>query len=275
MVRTIMRTIPNNHNDIETNTGQRLVQLDRVSVSFGRRVALDDLTVTFDAGSTVALVGSNGSGKTTLLKLLAGLASPTKGTIGPVPRPRVAYVGQHQHQHRWLPLTVAEVLRTGRYGDRGLLGRLRTADKDLIAGAAARLDIQDLLGLPFNDLSGGQRQRVLVATALVMDAPTLLLDEPITGLDIPSQERILKVIEGEAARGRLVVFSTHHLDEARRCGRVLLLRNEIVADGSPTDTLTAEALRMTFGDRVVTQDGVAAVFDDHGHDHHHDHQHGH
>lgn len=270
-----MRTIPNNHNDIEPNSGQRLVQFDRVSVSFGRRVALDDLTVGFDAGSTVALVGSNGSGKTTLLKLLAGLAKPTKGTIGPVPRPRVAYVGQHQHQHGWMPLTVAEVLRTGRYGDRGLLRRLRAPDKDLIAGAAARLDIEDLLGLPFNDLSGGQRQRVLVATALVMDAPILLLDEPITGLDIPSQERILQVIEGEAARGRLVVISTHHLDEARRCARVLLLRNKIVADGSPTDTLTAEALRMTFGDRVVTQDGVPAVFDDHGHDHHHDHQHGH
>lgn len=269
-----MRTIPNNNTGLDQSgpnqKGPYLIELDRVSVSYGRRFALREVTAGFEAGTTVALVGSNGSGKTTLLKLLAGLQVPTKGTIAPTPRPAVAYVGQHQHQHRWLPLTVSEVLKTGRYGERGLLGRLRAHDKALIAQAVARLDIEDLLNLPFNDLSGGQRQRVLVATALVADAPVLLMDEPITGLDIPSQERILKVIDGEASRGRLVVFSTHHLDEARRCGRVLLLRNEIVADGPPTETLTAEALGMTFGDRVVTQDGVAAVFDDHGHDHHHD-----
>lgn len=270
MIRIIMRTIPNN-NPQKINSASNLIDLNRVSVNFGRTAALSDLTVGFEAGSTVALVGSNGSGKTTLLRLLAGLQQPTKGTISPRPLPAVAYVAQHQHQHAWMPLTVAEVLKTGRYGDRGLLGRLKAEDKVLIAQASARLGVEELVKRPFSELSGGQKQRVLVATALAVDAPILLLDEPITGLDIPSQERILKVIEGEAVRDRLVVISTHHLEEARRCDRVLLLRNQIVAEGVPAETLTPDALRMTFGDRVVTDNGVPAVFDDHGHDHEHDH----
>lgn len=243
------------------------IKLTRVSVSFGRRVALGPITASFTGGSTVALVGSNGSGKTTLLRLLAGLIEPTEGTIEPDPLPAVGYVGQHQHQHTWMPLTVSEVLATGRYRQRGLLGRLKTADKATIASAAARLEIDDLLKMPFTELSGGQRQRVLVATALVADAPVLLLDEPITGLDLPSQHRILEVVAGEAARGRLVVISTHHLEEARRCDRVVLLRNEIVADGTPSEALTEESLRMTFGNRVMSSEGKTAVFDDHGHSH--------
>lgn len=245
------------------------IELNQVSVSYGRHVALAPVSLRFSGGETVALVGSNGSGKTTLLKLLAGLLAPTKGSISPKPAPHVGYVAQHQHQHEWMPLTVGEVLATGRYRERGLLGRLRASDRALIAQSSIRLGVDDLIGRPFSELSGGQRQRVLVATALVVDAPVLLLDEPITGLDLPSQHRILDVIEAEAARGRLVVISTHHLEEARRCNRVILLANDVVADGTPEEALTEEALRATFGDRVVASGDTMAVFDDHGHSHDH------
>ena len=90
---------------------------------------------------------------------------------------------------------------------------------------------------PFGDLSGGQRQRVLVAQALVARPDLLLLDEPITGLDLASQQRILEVIADETAAGTSVVLSTHHLGEARHTDRVLLLAGCIVADGPPDEVL--------------------------------------
>src|SRR5690606_30652896 len=144
--------------------------------------ALAPASFTLDRGTTVALVGANGSGKTTLISLLAGLIEPADGTIE-VARP-VALVAQHRHHHRWMPLSVDEVLRMGRYGEHGLLGRLRSGDRALIDDAAEQLEVTHLRKRPFGELSGGQQQRVLVAQALAADPALLLLDEPITGLDL-------------------------------------------------------------------------------------------
>ena len=94
---------------------------------------------------------------------------------------------------------------------------------------------------PFGELSGGQRQRVLVAQALAAQPDLLLLDEPITGLDLPSQQRILEVIDETPSRRHVVVLSTHHLGEARRIDRVLLLAGCVLADGAPAGGARAGA----------------------------------
>ncbi len=273
-----------------------MFELDGIRVTFGRRLALEIDRLTLAAGTSVAVMGPNGSGKTTLLRLLAGLVDPDAGSIGDGGdrghggggagerggRRGVAYVAQHQHQHAWMPLTVGEVLAMGRYRQRGLLGRLNGADRRLLADAASRLSVDDLLGRAFGELSGGQRQRVLVAGALASDAGCLLLDEPITGLDLPSQQLILDVVAEERDRGRLVVLTTHHLDEARHCDRVLLLDTAVVADGSPGDVLTPTELAKAFGTRMIGSPGDDAitddliiVFDEHGHEHRHGDGHGH
>jgi len=246
-----------------------MIELKGVAFDYGRTRALAPTTINFDAGSLVALMGPNGSGKTTLLKLLAGLLRPTEGSITKPTDLGAAYVDQHQHQHRWMPLTVAEVLRMSQYGSRPFPWPLSKDQKGRIAEAAERLQVADLTKRSFSELSGGQRQRVLIADAVATDAQCLLLDEPITGLDLPSQERILHVLSAERDAGRLVVLSTHHLDEARRCDRVVLLKGQIVADGSPEQTLTAEHLAATFGARVIGEVGERAiVLDDHGHGSH-------
>jgi len=244
------------------------IELRDVTVRFGSRVALDAGSMRFDAGSSVALVGPNGSGKTTLLRLLAGLLDPSTGAVGRTAGTHVAYVAQHQHQHRWMPLTVQEVLRMSRYGHRGLLGPLRRDDKAAIAVAAERLDVTDLDHRRFGDLSGGQRQRVLVASALATRADIVLLDEPITGLDLPSQHRILDVIVEERDAGRLVVLSTHDLDEARQCDRVVLLAGRVVADGPAAAVLTRDYLAEAFGSHLVDDARTLQVIDDHGHGSH-------
>ena len=261
-----------------------MFQLDDVKVTFGRKLALSTDRVEFTAGTTVALMGPNGAGKTTLLSVLAGLLSPTSGKITGtsagthtgtssklVP---VGYVAQEARQ--LVSLTAGEIITMGRYRARGLLGRLRKSDRAMLAEIAVKLGVADLLAKQFGTLSGGQRQRVRVAAALANDAECLLLDEPITGLDLPSQEIIFEVINAERSKRRLVMMSTHNIDEARRCDRVVLLNTTLMADGSPTEVLTEPNLRAAFGEKlvsVVPQAPALALLDGHGHSHLHSHSH--
>ena len=139
----------------------------------------------------------------------------------------------------------------GRYRHRGLIGRLTAADRRRVRDAAELLEVSDLLRRQFGELSSGQRQRVLMAQTIMQEGDLLLLDEPITGLDLASQGRILEVINAERARGAIVVLSTHHLDEARRCDHVVLLANRLVAQGPPAEVLTAEVLQASYQGRIV------------------------
>ena len=191
------------------------------SVRFGDVLALAPTDLTVRASTSMALVGANGSGKSTLLKLLAGLISPSEGRVERADGVGVAFVAQQHGHHRWLPLMVDEVLRMGTYRGRPLVQRIRSDQRAEIDAIADRLEVGDLRRRAFGELSGGQRQRVLVAQALIGSPRLLLLDEPITGLDLASQQRILTVIGEEVAGGSAVVYSTHHLEEAppRRAGR--------------------------------------------------------
>lgn len=242
-----------------------LVVASDACVHYGDVVALAPSSFVIHRGESVALVGANGSGKTTLLSMLAGLAEPEDGSVDV--RGRVAMVTQQQHHHRWMPLSVDEVLRIGRYQRRGLVGRFRDDDRRAIDVAAELLEVEGLRRRSFGELSGGQQQRVLVAQAVASEPDLLLLDEPITGLDLPSQLRILRVIEQHARGGGAVAFSTHHLAEARRADRIMLLAGCVLADGAPTDVLVPPLLAEAFGGRLIRDDGTSIVVDDHGHDH--------
>lgn len=258
--------------------GSHIANFDRVSVRYGDVVALDTTSTTFDRSTSVALVGANGSGKSTMLRLLAGLTEPTTGSVERAPGVEAAFIAQQHGHHEWMPLSVDEVLRMGCYRRRGLIGRITRADRDEIRSVADRLDVADLTKRAFGDLSGGQRQRVLVAQALIGSPSMLLLDEPITGLDLPSQEAILTIIAEEVAAGSTVVYSTHHLEEAKRASRVMLLAGCVIADGDAGDVLRPEHLATAFGGRLLQVGGQALLVDDHGHghshelgdDHHHD-----
>lgn len=248
-----------------------IAELERVQVRYSDLLALDSTSTVFERATSVALVGANGSGKSTLLRLLAGLLEPSSGAVRIAEGIEVAFIAQQHGQHDWMPLPVDEVLRMGCYRTRGLLGRISRSDRDEIDAVAERLDVADLRRRSFSELSGGQRQRVLVAQALIGSPELLLLDEPITGLDLPSQETILSIIDSEVANGSTVVFSTHHLDEARRAQRVMLLAGCLIADGAPEEVLRPEHLAAAFGDRLLRIGGEALLLDDHGHGHSRDH----
>ena len=246
------------------NTHPPIVAED-LTVAYGRRPALEGVTFSLSGGRVTTLIGPNGSGKSTLLHAIAGLVAPARGTVRV--DGTVAYVLQSVHVNEALPVTVREVVAMGRYGDRGLVGRLNGEDRQLVDDALGRLGLTDLARRHLRELSGGQRQRVFVAQALVQRAPILLLDEPVTGLDLPSRETILDVVRTEADEGRAVVMSTHDLGEAAHGDEVLLLAGRLVAQGSPADVLTTACLSEAYGGRIIRLEDGGLVLDDAHHDH--------
>ena len=236
-----------------------------LEVRFGDTVALSDLDLTVAPGSSLAVIGPNGSGKSTLLGALAGSIRSTSGhasVAGSAP----ALVLQSTDVDRSLPITVRDTVSLARYPTLGLFGRFRDADRAAVDRALARLRIDALAGRQLHELSGGQRQRVMVAQGLAQDTGVLLLDEPVTGLDVVSRAIILEVIDEEVAAGRTVVVTTHNLDDARRCDQVLLLDNSPIAIGPPDEVLTERHLRRAFGGRFI-RIGDELLLDDPHHSH--------
>ena len=236
-------------------------------LAYGTRPALVGATFDLPAGASVALIGPNGSGKSTLLRALAGLVAPRAGVLEVPARARrgaVALVLQTTDVDRALPITVRETVTMARYATRGAFGRLRAGDRAAVEDGMARLDVADLAGRQLHELSGGQRQRVLVAQGLAQQSEMLLLDEPVTGLDVVSRRLILAAVDAETAVGRTVVVSTHDLDDARRADIVLLLANRLVACGPPDEVLVEERLSAAYGGRVLRlPDGLVVVDDPH------------
>ncbi len=209
-------------------------------------------TLELPPGCLLALIGPNGSGKSTLITAIAGLLVPAAGDLEvegrwPPARGSVAAVFQSAPLHAGLPLSVERLVATGRDPHLGLWRRRRADDRRAVREAMERLDIGAIAGRQLAELSGGQRQRARVAQALATEAPVLLLDEPTAGLDLPSRERILAVLDDERRRGTTVVLASHDLAEARRADRVLLLDGEVIADGQPAHVLTDRRIAATYG----------------------------
>jgi len=241
-------------------------------LAYGRHVALGRSDFRLEPGSVTAIIGPNGSGKSTLLHAIAGLLEPASGTLEVGERTAAAgaavgYVLQSTQVNELLPVTVREVVTMGRYADLGAFGRLRASDRRAVDEALDRLEIADLASRQLRELSGGQRQRVFVAQGLAQRAPVLLLDEPVTGLDLVSRHRILEVLAAERERGVTVVVSTHDLDDAAAAEHVLLLAGRVVAAGPPAAVLTPEWLAQAYGGRLLRVDGGAVLLDDPAHRH--------
>lgn len=236
-----------------------------LEIRYGRDTALAGLDLELDAGTTLAVIGPNGSGKSTLLKAIVGIETPSTGSVTASGRP--ALVLQSTDVDRNVPISVRDTVSMARYATLGLLRRFGAEDRAAVTDAMARMGVEDLATRQLHDLSGGQRQRVLVAQGLAQDAPLLLLDEPVTGLDLVSRERILDAIDAERAAGRTVICTTHDLEDARRCDQVLLLDTRPVALGTPDEVLAEVHLRAAFGGSVLRVGDQLIVDDPHHHSH--------
>jgi manganese transport system ATP-binding protein len=255
------------------------IDIERIWVSYGSIHAVRDASVQVSPGTVVAIIGPNGSGKSTLLSTISGLVRPSRGRIritdrhGRASRNGVAHVLQATVANEAVPLTVLETVRMGAYGRRGAIGRLTAEDRTAIEDAIDRMQISELRHRQLRELSGGQRQRVYVAQGLAQRAPVLLLDEPITGLDMVTQETITDLIAAERTRGNIVVMTTHDVGTARLADMAILMANEVVASGPPAEALTPANMATAYGAHVhVLDDGTMVLDEPHHHDHRHDDQ---
>ncbi|MBI3522696.1 MAG: ABC transporter ATP-binding protein [Chloroflexi bacterium] len=239
-----------------------------ISVRYGTRDVLDDVTLSLDAGEAVAIVGPNGAGKSTLLRCLSGVLTPTRGGVTldgralsgyrPGAAARVIAVVP-QVADVFFPFTVREVVALGRTPWLGTLGRASPADDRIVDDALARCDLLPLEDQRLDRVSGGERQRALLAMAVAQRPRALLLDEPTTHLDPAHQRATLSFARDSALRqGLLVVAILHDLNLAAAFATrtVILSRGRVVSDGR----MTEETLRSVFGGGLrVIEDGVRRV----------------
>jgi manganese transport system ATP-binding protein len=160
---------------------------------------------------------------------------------------------------------VRETVTMGRYATAGPIRRLQAHDRAAVDAALEALALTELAARPLHQLSGGQRQRAFVAQGLAQGAQLLLLDEPITGLDLVSRQHILDAIAAERAAGRTVVVSTHDLGDASQADHLLLLAGRVVASGPPSAVLTDAHLADAYGAHLLRLGDRTLILDDHAH----------
>lgn len=234
------------------------LHIEDLTVAYGAEPVLWDIDLDIPPGVMAAIVGPNGAGKSTLIKAALGLVRPLAGHVRafglPVAqaRPRIAYVPQRQSVDWDFPVTVIEAATMGLYGQ---LGWFRRPGRDARARALAALTevgLPDYAHRPVGALSGGQQQRVFLARALVQGADLLILDEPMAGIDAPTEAAIVAVLKAQVAAGRTVVVVHHDLQTVtRHFDWLVLLNRRIVAQGPVAQTYTPENLRATYGGQLA------------------------
>jgi iron complex transport system ATP-binding protein len=243
------------------------VRLDARSAA---RPAVDGVSLALPPGTMAALLGPNGAGKTTLIRAMAGVTAPSAGrvTLAGAELSRmsrraaaraIAYLPQ-QSESRF-ELTVAEVVRMGRYPHVGALGGMTRADFECVEWAMARVGVTALSARPLPSLSGGERQRVFLARALAQGAPILLLDEPATGLDIGRQLELMDLLAELNREGRTVLAAVHdpRLADEHFPRAVLLADGRLADDGPTRRVITGPAFSAAFGVAVTEGSGGELV----------------
>jgi zinc transport system ATP-binding protein len=206
-----------------------------------------------EAGEVVALLGPNGSGKTTLMKGVLGLVDRYRGAVELFGTPSddfhqralLGYVPQRQTAAGPIPVTVTELVRSGRLASKGLLRRRSAIDNAAVAAAIEAVDLGDKARAPIATLSGGQQRRALVARALAGGAEALLLDEPLAGVDQANQDALALALGELVGRGVTIVVVLHELGplEPMVTRAVCLDAGAVLFDG-PLDTAPARLLHL-------------------------------
>jgi iron complex transport system ATP-binding protein len=228
-----------------------------VEIDGKRLLSVDDLD--FSPGAVTGLIGHNGSGKSTLLKLLAGQMEASSGEVlysgksvltwerRELAR-SIAYLAQDPPPTRGL--LVRELVALGRYPWHGAFGRFSETDEAKTEEALQLTDMSRLADRLVDTLSGGERQRAWIAMMVAQDAGCLLLDEPISALDIAHQVEVLELLQNLShSRGLAVIVVLHDINMAARfCDRLIALKNgECVANADPEGLLNAQMLKNVFG----------------------------
>ena len=236
-------------------SAEPLVRFSGATLGYGRRAVVHGVDLAVHRGDFLGVLGPNGAGKSTILKTMLGLISPLKGKIAlhgsAFGAPRFGYVPQKEKLDVIYPLTVREVAAMGTYRRFELLRRLRgKTHDDLVKRCLKECGAWDLAERRYSDLSGGQRQRVLIARALAAEPELLVLDEPLAGIDVPTQKALLKLFKDfKEQKGLTVLMVSHRLQAERDLFTHIAWVQEGKADfGSAETMLNKRHITEIFGD---------------------------
>ena len=256
----------------QLDAGPHRLDVEGVSLRYGERPVVEDLSLSLPDGEITVIVGPNACGKSTLLRAMSRLLRPTDGRIvldgadiHQLPTRTVAQVLGLLPQSPIAPegIVVADLVARGRHPHQRAFTRWSRADEAAVLEALEATGVTDLAERSVDELSGGQRQRVWIAMALAQQTDLLLLDEPTTFLDVTHQVEVLDLLTDlNRRRGTTVAMVLHDLNLAARYADhlVAMRAGTVVATGAPDEVVTPELVRDVFAlDSVVIPDPVSGT----------------
>ncbi len=238
----------------KTNSG---IKVQDVTVTYRNgHTALRDTSFEIPTGTISALVGVNGSGKSTLFKAIMGFVPTAKGKVSvfgetvkhALKNNMISYVPQAEEVDWSFPVLVEDVVMMGRYGHMNFMRIASNNDKQVVSQALDRVGMSDFRTRQIGELSGGQKKRVFLARALAQESKVILLDEPFTGVDVKTEEAIIKLLRKLRDEGHVMLVSTHNLGSVPEfCDRTILIKETVLAYGETSKIFTQENLEKTFG----------------------------
>lgn len=236
-----------------------MIELKNISVRYGNKTVVEDVSATAGSGQLIALVGPNGSGKSSLLKAIAGLVPHDGTTSLPTDRRDRAKQISYLAQNSTAPdsRTVEDIIALGRTPFLGALAKLNDDDQEAINKAARTCETAVFFGRKFGTLSGGEKMRVHLSRALATQAPVLLADEPTTALDPYYQISTLNILRKSADAGTTTIIALHDLKLAERFADKIWVMNSgqlvanTVAESALTETILRDVFRMTADGQII------------------------
>ena len=245
-----------------------VIQVEKLTIGYGTRSVLKDVSFALGKGEIVGIIGCNGAGKSTLLKTIRGMLPKQSGTVSYFGKAleadtdkelamKIAYL--QQHVEVGFGYTGKDIVMAGRYPYMKWWERESNEDEKLALACMDYTGTVDLADRPVTEVSGGQKQRILIAKVLAQQTPIIFLDEPTTGLDMVYQEEIFRFAKALAAKGKTVLMVVHELNLASKyCSRILLLgEGTLLADGAPAQVFTEALLSRAYkADICVERDEI-------------------
>lgn len=250
--------------------GLPILSANHLTVTYGQVKALEDINFELVQADRLAVIGPNGAGKSTLFKVISGILTPSAGNVqifGHEPGGHlcIAYIPQRSQVDWTFPVTVSNVVMMGRNGRLGLLRWPGAEDRQIVQKALEVVHLTDLADRQISELSGGQQQRMFIARALAQKAELMLMDEPFTGLDHPSQEELFAILDELHQQQVTVMVALHDLKmAAERFDRVMLLNHRLLAFGKAAEVFHEDILRNAYDGKLqlVTSTTGMTAFDD-------------
>ena len=252
------------------DVGTPTLRVSNLSYQYGQIESLVDISFEVNMCERLAVVGPNGAGKSTLFKIIAGVLKSSIGLVqiyGFEPKGHIciAYVPQRNQVDWSFPVNVADVVMMGRVSKLGPFRWPSQKDWEIVNKSLNLVEMAEFAKRQIDELSGGQQQRIFIARALAQEAELILMDEPLTGLDLKTQEDIFRILDMLKEKNVTVMIAMHDLKMAsERFDRVALLNKRLLGIGSPDEVFIPENLSAAYGEHLrmlTTKQGIVMVED--------------